>query len=52
MKTKRVTFEIMLFLISVFHIETEVDQKYRYLFRLYDTDRDLKIGVNDLISIF
>lgn len=52
MKTKRVTFEVMLFLLSVFHIETEVDHKYRYLFRLYDTDRDLKVGVNDLVAIF
>lgn len=42
----------MLFLLSVFHIETEIDTKYRYLFRLYDVDKDLKIGISDLISIF
>jgi Ca2+-binding EF-hand superfamily protein len=42
----------MLFLLSVFHIQTEIDQKYRYLFRLYDIDKDFKLGINDLMGIF
>lgn len=42
----------MLFLLSVFHIETEIDTKYRYLFRLYDFDKDFKLSVNDLVDSF
>lgn len=42
----------MLYLLSVFHIETTVDLKYRYLFRLYDEDKDYKLSINDLISTF
>jgi len=42
----------MLYLLSVFHIETEVEAKYRYLFRLYDVDKDFKLNANDLENIF
>lgn len=52
MKTKRLTFDIMIFLLSVFHIETEIDTKYRYLFRLYDFDKDMRLSVNDLTDSF
>jgi Ca2+-binding EF-hand superfamily protein len=59
LKGKRITYDIFLFLLSVFHIETPIEDKYRfilryfrYLFRLYDVDGDLKVGVNDLVSIF
>lgn len=52
MKVKRITFDIMIFLLSVFHIETEIDTKYRYLFRLYDLDKDMRLSVNDLTDSF
>lgn len=35
----------MLYLLSIFHIETPIDEKYRFVFRLYDIDKDQKISV-------
>lgn len=52
MKVKRVNFNIMLHLLNVFHIETEIEAKYRYLFRLYDWDKDFKLGIEDLMETF
>lgn len=51
-KVKKITFDIMLYLLSVFHIETEIESKYRYLFRLYDWDKDFKLNSSDLIQTF
>lgn len=52
MKQKRVTFEIMLYLLIVFHIKSGIEDKYRFLFRLYDWDKDNKLSVNDLGQTF
>ena len=42
----------MLHLLEIFHIETEVQKKYQYLFRLYDWDGDFKLSVSDLVQTF
>ena len=51
-KAKRINFELFLFLLSTFHTRTEVEAKYKYIFRLYDVDRNQKIDVNDLNKIY
>jgi Ca2+-binding EF-hand superfamily protein len=39
-------------LLSPFHIKSSNEEKYRFLFRLYDWDRDWKLGVTDLMKSF
>lgn len=52
LKAKRINFELFLYLLSVFHIKTEAEAKYKYLFRLYDCDKNLKVDSNDLLKIY
>lgn len=52
LKAKRINFELFLFLLSVFHVNTPVETKIRFLFRLYDFDRNLKIDAADLIKTY
>jgi Ca2+-binding EF-hand superfamily protein len=33
-------------------VRTEIEEKYKYLFRLYDTDRNMKIDADDLNKVF
>lgn len=51
-KAKRINFELFLYLLSVFHVLTEVEEKYKYIFRLYDTDKNMKIDAGDLSKIY
>lgn len=51
-KAKRINFELFLYLLSVFHARTEVEEKYKYIFRLYDTDKNMKIDSGDLSKIY
>ncbi len=39
-------------LLTTFHIETEVEQKCKFLFRMYDWDKDFKITHHDLCLTF
>lgn len=51
-KAKRINFQLFLYLLSVFHVRTEVQAKYKYIFRLYDCDRNMRIDGADLSKIF
>lgn len=51
-KAKRINFELFLYLLSVFHVRTTLEAKLKFLFRLYDCDRNLKIDANDLLKIY
>lgn len=51
-KAKRINFELFLYLLSTFHFRTELEDKYKYLFRLYDIDKNMKIDANDLNRMF
>ena len=42
----------MLYLLIVFHIKTNIEDKYRFLFRLYDWDKDFKLSSMDLSQTF
>lgn len=51
-KAKRINFELFLFLLSVFHVATPVEAKVRFLFRLYDCDKNLRIDAADLAKVY
>lgn len=51
-KAKRINFQLFLYLLSTFHVRTELETKYKYVFRLYDVDKNMKIDVNDLTKIY
>lgn len=51
-KAKRINFELFLHLLSVFHVRTPLEAKLKFLFRLYDCDRNLKLDANDLLAIY
>ena len=51
-RARRVNFELFLYLLSVFHVRTEIETKYKYIFRLYDCDKNMKIDANDLNKIY
>jgi Ca2+-binding EF-hand superfamily protein len=51
-KAKRINFELFLYLLSVFHVKTNVETKVKYIFRLYDCDKNLKIDANDLLKVY
>lgn len=51
-KAKRINFELFLYLLSVFHVRTEIEAKYKYIFRLYDCDRNMKIESGDLSKVY
>ena len=38
----------MLYLLVAFHIKTPIEEKYRFLFRLYDWDKDFKLSTHDV----
>ena len=42
----------MLYLLIVFHIKTNIEDKYRFLFRLFDWDKDFKLSSMDLSQTF
>ena len=52
LKAKRINFELFLYLLTVFHPTTLPETKYKYLFRLYDTDRNSKIDSKDLHKVY
>jgi Ca2+-binding EF-hand superfamily protein len=35
-------------ILTVFHISTSLEEKYKYLFRLYDWDKDFKLSIEDI----
>lgn len=51
-KAKRINFELFLFLLSAFHISTPVETKLRFLFRLYDCDKNMKVDAADLTKVY
>lgn len=44
----RLKFEMFADLLSVFHIATSIEDKYKYLFRVYDWDKDYKLNAKDI----
>ena len=51
-KAKRVNFELFLHLLEIFQVKTEVEQKLKYVFKILDWDRNLKIDEVDLVRYF
>ena len=51
-KTRKISLEIFLHLLSTFHINTDIEQKAKFLFRVYDWDKDFKVNHSDLVLTF